>query len=142
MNVVIPRAWNWWRSNICTDKWFILSVCQEFEVWRYRKLSEFFRQLSADELSTELIKIGYVKYNQQQELLAFDGSTPFHIEVHIQAYIENEEKEVLSSYVLIFNENMEVVDDFLFWKYNKSINFAPKAPDAKKRAGYLSVRPP
>jgi len=76
--------------------------------------SEWFGSKEPNQFSFTLIKLAHVKYNHNQPLLGFDGSTPFHVEVHIQAYDSvGVETEVVAGYVLVLNQNLEVVDDFL-----------------------------
>lgn len=75
----------------------------------------YFNEYQLSELKTTLTKVQYSKYNDEQDLLAFDKSTELHFEIKIHIYIVDSDgdKKTLAAYILILNSNMEVVDDFL-----------------------------
>ena len=76
---------------------------------------EYFGTLPLSQLKSELIQIDYTKYNQKQDLLFFDSSTDFHVQVTLHIYVRDADgdKQVACSYMLVLNSELEPVDDFL-----------------------------
>ena len=76
---------------------------------------KFFKGYDLSQLKCALTKIQYTKYMHDQDLVFYDQSTDFHVEVrlHVYAVDEDGDKETLAGYALFLNQNGEMVDDIL-----------------------------
>jgi hypothetical protein len=77
---------------------------------------EYFAPYGLEQLHCDLLDIAYVKMILIDDLSDhFESPTQFMIHCNLSAYIVNKngEKEKRASYLYIWDENMNVVDDFL-----------------------------
>lgn len=75
----------------------------------------FYGDTDLSELKVALSRIAYAKNFEVEDLFYFDNSSEFHIYVTLYVFIIDEDldRELLGTYTLAYNENFEVVDDFL-----------------------------
>ncbi|WP_445356585.1 hypothetical protein ACJJIC_05670 [Microbulbifer sp. ANSA002] len=79
------------------------------------KYREIFNEYAVSEVKTELARISYSKNFEIEDLFYFDQASDFHIYVmvYVYAFDEDHDKDMLCSYTLMFDENLESIDDFI-----------------------------
>lgn len=75
---------------------------------------EMFGGHKVRELKTALAQISYAKNYQIEGLSQIDDSSDFHVYVTLYIYVINEDgcKEIVSTYKLMLNAELNIVDDF------------------------------
>lgn len=75
----------------------------------------FYGDTKTSELKVALSRIAYTKNFEVEDLFYFDNSSEFHIYATLYVFVIDEDldRELLGTYTIAYNENFEVVDDFL-----------------------------
>lgn len=76
---------------------------------------DFFGHYDHSDLKTELARISYSKNFEIEDLFYFDSRSSFHFYVllYVYAYDEDLDKDSLCSYVLMLDDDLNILDDFI-----------------------------
>lgn len=77
--------------------------------------SENFSDLLPEDIYCELAQISYYKNYEIDDLHYFDQVTEFNLKVSLLGYVldEDNDKNLICQYALIFDENLNIIDDRL-----------------------------
>lgn len=78
---------------------------------------EFFEDYKLEQLQSKLVRVAYVKNIIVKDLSDhFEQPTDYLFHCTRYVYVINEDSEVehLATYILVLDENMNIVDDYLF----------------------------